>query len=153
MTTYVAATDALYGLVSNTWKTSVLPLLGADAELRFQGVEQHDRIPGDVFWARVSRQTIDASQSSLSACVTNIGKSRYTEYGLIFVQLFGPVADPESLYKLSRAAQILRNAFRAKEMSGQATIWFRRARINELPQEERFTRLNVVAEFEYDEIY
>lgn len=152
-TTYTQATADMFGLLKPVWDVQVTAALGltVPAELRWQGNEKEQSIPGDVFWGRISRQTLESEQTSLSTCVGTLGGRRYTEFGLIFVQLFGPISDGASQAKLGKVAELMRNALRRK--STPNVVWFRRASINELPQEKRFNRLNVVAEFNYDEVF
>ncbi len=152
-TTYTGATADMFGLLLPVWNVQVTAALGLSTPplLRWQGNEEQEIPPGDQYWGRVSRQTLESDQSSLSTCVGTLGGRRYTELGLIFIQLFGPISDGAGQNKLGKAAEPLRNALRRK--STPNTVWFRRASINELPQEKRWNRLNVVAEFTYDEVF
>ncbi len=149
-TTYRAATSDMFGVILTVWP-QLAAIVGYTPEVRWQDVAS-DQIPdGSKVWARVSRQTIDSPQTSLSTCVGEIGKLRYTEFGLVFVQLFAPAGESQSQDLLAQVAEVIRGSLRRK--STDNAVWFRNARINEIPPENRMLRANVVAEFNYDEIH
>lgn len=149
-TTYRAATSDMFALVLGTLPALAL-LLGYQPEIRWHDVPSSKQPTPDRLWMRVSRQTVDAGQSTLSTCVGEPGKVRYTEYGLVFVQLFAPAESDKMQDMLAQVAQEIRKVFRRKSTEGK--VWFRNARIREIPPEAKFLRMNVVAEFEYDEIF
>lgn len=148
--TYQTATDDMYGCITAAWKNSPFTFKGVDAELRINGIGDNHKMTGDVYWGRLSRRTVISRQATLSTCVGAPGQVRYMESGLLFVQLFGPRSDTQSPNIMAAMAQVLRNALRRKNTHNG--VWFRNARINELTEEEKFNRMNVVAEFHYDEI-
>ena len=149
--TYRVATDDMFGCVLAAWKTSPFTVRGNVAELLIAEIGEPRKIPGDIYWGRLSRQTINSTQKTLSNCVVNPGSVRYNEFGLIFIQLFGPRSDTQSKDKLAQQAEWMRNSLRRKNTGNG--VWFRGARINELKEEEKFNRTNVIAEFSYDEIF
>ena len=78
------------------------------------------------------------------------GQKRYTASGLVFAQIFSPRSASNGFEKGIALGEVAKKAFRGKTTPGK--IWFRNVRLNELEPEDSFYRLNVVAEFEYDEL-
>lgn len=149
-TNYSGATDQINQVFFDAWTANAAAVIGYVPEVRWQDVTEPDTPDGSKYWARVSIQTIDEPQTTFAVGVSGPDKRRYTAYGLVFVQLFGPKSDVTSSEKIKQLAEIAKNAYRGKATSGK--VWFRNVRINELGPEELFIRRNVVAEFEYDEI-
>jgi len=136
--------------------TSVDTLLGAFGPLviLWEGVENRAKPDGSKYWIRVSHNIVTSPQSTLSTCEGANGQKRYTTSGLTFLQLFAPMVDKEVARKALDLATIARNAFRGQQgHSSDDSVWFRNPRINNnLPIENDQYRLNVIAEFEYDEL-
>jgi len=151
MTNYEGARDEIYALLNTAWLAGAAAIVGYVPEIRWQGVTKETKIDESKFWARASMQSVDAEQASLSNCAGAIGQKHYTDFGLIFVQLFAPMAAQQATVKLGRLAMLARNVYRG--VSTDNKVWFRNARINTLPDELQFHRLNVVAEYEYDELH
>lgn len=146
MITYEEAIDEIFGIFNAAWFGDSAAVVGYVPEVRWPGVEEPEKPELSKFWARVSQQTVIEGQSSLR---NGDGGQRYTTDGLVFVQIFCPKSDSLGMTNGRKLAIIARNAFRGNATSGQ--VWFRNARINELPPEENWYRFNVVAEYEYDE--
>ncbi|WZB35692.1 tail terminator [Enterobacteria phage FtMidnight] len=149
MIDYDKASDEINALFFAAWKDKAPAIVGYVPEVRWFGVEDSDLPDGSKFWARVSKQTVMEEQTSLSTCVGEPGKRRYTASGLVFVQLFCPKSVDKACELGERLAVVARNAFRGKTTPGK--IWFRNVRINEIPPESLYFRFNIVAEFEYTE--
>jgi len=146
---YNEARDQMFALFEAAWQANAPAIATYEPEIRWQGRERQEVPASDQFWCRVSAQSVSETQSTLSDCVEEPGRKRYTSSGLIFVQLFGP-KEEEDYEKLEQLAIVARNAFRGKTTPGK--VWFRNARINTIPEEVDFYRLNAVAEYEYDEV-
>lgn len=146
-TDYVGATDAMNATVLAAWNAATSVILGAPPQkLFFQGIVKSgvsEAGAPDEYWGRVSYQTVD--QGSVGP-----GARRHAACGLVFVQMFFPVAATGSWRKGVQIANRVKNALAVRSSSG--TVWFRKPRINELTVDGAHHRLNVVAEFEYDEI-
>lgn len=144
--TYFDARDSLYAkLILNT--AEVIALVGYVPKIVYQGVESIDKLPTDEFWMRISQQTVLEEQATLSG---NDLKRRYTTDGLLFVQIFIPKTLPQNYAIGVKLAVFVKNLYRGKQT--EDCIWFRNVRIQELPAEDAWNRLNVVAEYQYDEI-
>lgn len=149
--TYRGARDEVYGLLTAAWDANKDAIFGGYAkEIRYAGVGDPSKPDGDCYWVWLSMQSIDSEQSTLSTCVGKPGQVRYTDFGLVFAQLFGPRSDTEGPGRLPQMSEILRNTLRRKNRGGH--VWFRAARIIPLSEEEKWLRENVVAEYNYDEI-
>ena len=146
MITYEEAIDEIFGIFNAAWLAESAAVAGYIPEVRWPGVEEPEKPDLAKFWARVSQQTVIEGQSSLR---NGDAGQRYTTDGLVFVQIFCPKSDSLGMTNGRKLAIIARNGFRGNATSGQ--VWFRNARINELPPEENWYRFNVVAEYEYDE--
>ena len=150
-TTYRAATDVMFGSLLAAWNTSPFTIGGVPADLYIAGIGQPQKVDGASYWGRLTRQTVTASQTTLSNSVVKPGSKRYTEIRLVFIQLFGPRSESTAPDLIAQQAEALRNVFRRS--NSQQEVWYRNARIRELPEEEKFYRTNVIAEFSYDEIF
>lgn len=147
-TTFKDATDEICGAFWQAWNAAeVSSLVGYVPDVRWPFVEEPEKPEASKYWARVSIQTVFEEQTALAG---SDSKRRYTASGLVFVQLFCPKSRSDAGEIGRKLAEIARNSFRGKSTPGN--VWFRNARINELSPENLFYRLNVVAEFEYDEI-
>lgn len=154
MLQYEQARDEMFALFKTAWDANSAAVVGYVPEVRWQGKEiatpnagKPDRTK---FWARVSIQSVLEQQATLSNCVVEPGKKKYESAGLIFVQVFGPKSVDNSYELLQQLAKVARNAYRGKTTPGN--VWFRNVRINTLNPEELFYRLNVVGEYEFNEI-
>lgn len=146
MISYEDAIDEMFEAFNVAWLANSAAVASYVPEVRWPGVEEPETPDASKFWVRVSQQTVSEEQSTLR---NDESVQRYTADGLLFVQLFCPKSDAESMAKGRKLAVIARNAFRGKTTSGK--VWFRNARINEIPPEDKFYRFNVVTEYEYDE--
>jgi hypothetical protein len=145
-TTYVEAIDQMFALFNTAFNAGAPSIVGYWPLIRWPGIGESATPDASKFWCRVSQQTVHEEQSTLRAD----NKRRYTADGLVFVQLFCPKSDIEAMEKGRLLAVLARDSFRGKTTSGK--VWFRNARINELPPEESAYRFNIIAEYEYDEI-
>lgn len=143
---YVDGRDQLFAQYQTVLPQTV-PIIGEQLITIYQGVEAPGKIPSNKFWARLSQQTVLESQATLRGGDL---KTRYTTDGLIFVQIFGAKDKPQNYEKLTKLAALIKTAFRGKQTDG--CIWFRNTRIQELPPEDAWFRLNVVSEYQYDEL-
>lgn len=142
--------DAIFAHFMERWTDGeVETLLGYDTEIRWVGVNA-PKPDNSKFWIRVSQQTVIEGQKTLSNCEGTPGKKRFGTQGLVFIQLFCPIADPRSMELGRKLAIIARSAFRGQSVSN---VTFRHARIQDgMAPEQELNRFNVVAEYEYDEL-
>ena len=130
------------------WQANAAGLIEYTPEIRFPRVVYKDAINPALHWGRMSLQTVMSNQAAF--CGYENGKKKYEESGIVIIQLFAPKDRVEAAEEQDKFAQIARAAFRGRNAPGK--VWFRRARINDIPDEKEMLRLNVVAEYEYNEI-
>lgn len=145
-TNYTDAIDSMFSLFKTEWDVFSLSLLGYAPDIRWPGVEEPEKPDCGKYFSRISQQTVNESQSTLA---DDSSIQRYTCDGLLFVQIFAPRSDSQSMENMRALAMSTKNVFRKHTDSGN--IWFRNSRIEELPPEENFYNFNVVAEYQYDE--
>jgi hypothetical protein len=145
--TYEEAIDDIFKTFKTAWDTSSASIVGYIPEVRWPGVEEPEVPDRSKYWVRISQQTIADEQKSFR----NGTCRSFETAGLVFVQLFLPRSDSKSMQLGKKLANLSRNAFRKRSVNGG--VWFRNSRIVEIPPEDAFFRLNVVAEYEYNENY
>jgi hypothetical protein len=144
-TDYSGAADQINGAAFAAWKLATFAVVGSVQKMFFQGVVKQGVAEvgaADEYWARVALQTVN--QGSIGP-----GSRRHCAVGLVFVQMFFPLSKPDAWPKGKQIATRVKNALSVRSSAG--TVWFRNPRINELAPDGDHHRLNVVAEFEYDE--
>lgn len=146
MISYEDAIDDIFAQINTEWIANTPDITGNIPTLYWQGVEEPNPESFSSYWGRVSQQTVLDEQAGFrnGSC----GQS-YTNEGLVFVQIFCPKSDAQSMEKGRKLAIVARDAYRGKSTSGK--VWFRKVTINEIPPEGNWYRFNVVAEYEYDE--
>lgn len=133
------------------WKADAPAVVGYIPEVRWPYKEVATIPSGSKYWVRFSSQNVFEEQTTLSSSCGLPGQKRFTASGLVFIQLFLPQSDAANGDKGRQLAMIARDAYRGKSTSGK--VWFRNARINDgIAPENSFNRLNVVAEFEHDDL-
>jgi hypothetical protein len=73
----------------------------------------------------------------------------FTTTGNLYAKLFIPQQLQNALAKGETLAKEIAKAYRAKRMVG--SVWYREVRIQELPMDKGAYRLNVIANYTYDE--
>jgi hypothetical protein len=143
---YEQANDEMVARVQDTWDAATALIVGDECPLYYPGIVEPDKPPVTLYWARMSRQTVREPQTTLR----NGDDKRYTSYGLIFIQLFAPMTDATAAEKLRLLSELVRNGFRAGPTPSE--VKFENMRINELNNDGKSLRCNVVTEYNYDEI-
>jgi hypothetical protein len=139
MVDYIEATNEICRRFDNYWQANAADIVGYTPAIRMPRIVYPTPENPAVHWGRLSIQSVMASQAK-----------KYQESGLVFIQLFGPRNEVEAAEQQDRLAQIARAAFRGISLPGK--VWFRNARINNVPDESEMLRLNVVADYYYNEI-
>lgn len=146
-TDYLTAQDAIFGRFNAEWAANTTAIVGYVPQVYWHGKVEVTKPPGDRHFVRVSVQTVSERQATLAYAG---GTKRYRTDGLVLVQLFAPINSAPAWRQCQRLAVLAKNAYRGQTASGN--IWFRNVRINELLPEVAYHRINVVAEYEFDEI-
>lgn len=138
-------------LFNTAWQANAGSIFGYVPAIEWFGKETKDKVDRTKVWARFSTQNVTEEQATLSACVDEPFVRRWNGSGLIFVQLFLPKTVANAVIQGRKLAKVARNAYRGKKTDGGVT--FHNVRINDsLAPEEQFYRINVVAEYDYDEL-
>ena len=115
-------------------------------DVEWPGVDSGDSRDPDEPWARITVSHIDSAQTTLGG----LNNRRFTRQGIVAVQMFSPLVDGGGLTFAEQSAIISRDAF---EGVGTASgIWFRNTRIKEIGPDATWYQINVIAEFQYDEL-
>lgn len=151
MIDYVSGENEIRKFVYSHWVDRSEEIVSYVPEMRFQGIEENDPPGVPTFWARLSVMSLTDQQATLSTCSVVAYTRRYRDNGRVVVQLFGPRTGPDVSEKLKRLAELVQNRLRGGKTEND--IWFRNARIDaNLSPESLFQRINVVCEYERDEI-
>lgn len=147
MITQAQARNEIFALFKAAWDSGTPVITSYIPKIEYQGVQPASIPDTTKHWCRISIQNVSEGQASLS---NSVGKQKFTAYGLIFVQIFSPRSENNGFQKGLLLGQVGKKAFRGKKTVGG--IWFRNVRLAELDPEDSFHRLNVIAEYEYDEL-
>ena len=148
--TYDQAVDEMFALFRTAWNANTAAIVGTVPEVRWQGVESKVVPIVDGYWCRISTQNLGEKQTTFKSAIAQDTNRRYTSKGLLFVQIFCPMSDSDSMSKGRQLGEVAKKAFRGK--ATPAAVWFRNARVNDLPPEDDMYRFNMVVEYEYDDI-
>lgn len=92
-------------------------------------------------WARFTIRHADGGNASIS-------NYHFRRKGTVFVQLFAPTG--EGLSRLDQMGMVALAAFEGRATPGG--VWFREVRLREIGVDGNWQQVNVLADFEYDEI-
>lgn len=143
------AIDEMYAAVWIAWQNETVAVTSYVPEMRWQGKEQPEKPSGNSkFWARTSYQVLQDKQATLSNCVGEPFKKRYTTKGLILVD----ISSPKGLNNEQKGlllAEVVKKALRKPTPNGVTLL---NARVMPmLPKDDCYRHL-AIANFEYDEI-
>lgn len=153
--TYDVANDAMKSIVDSAWTNGAAAIIASATVsyipvLYFQGIEPQIGPNSDQYWARWSRQSISAHQTTLR---DGVNGKRYSDEGLIFVQVYAPMEIATASQKGEQLAMLIRESMRSLGSANNPhAIVFTNLRINELAPDNKSYRWNVVAEYKYDDI-
>lgn len=139
------AKNEILAAVTDGWNNALPTIVGTNHELRYWGKKYQNAVAVTKYWGRVSIQTVSEDQDTLRNDV-----KRYRSNGIMILQLFGPVDDNQVGPKMDQISDALRNVFRS--CTAADNVQFARARIvDNIDPEPAWLRVNVVAEFEYNQ--
>lgn len=146
-TTYHAVIDEMFAQIKGVFDGFATTLLTYAPDVRWPGAAGPVKPIPDRLWVRVSMQIVTDSQASLS----NVNDKRFFwTNGLVFVQLFCPRNMGASLDNGRLIAEALQNVLRKSSTSGE--IWYRNAKIVELPETVDNYPITVSAQLMYKTI-
>jgi hypothetical protein len=147
------ATNEINQMFLDFWnsETSLEVELGYMPSIRWYGNDEGYKPDASKFWIWHSTQSVFEEQATLNTCTGKPGEKRYNCAGLVIVQIFCPKSETNAKYKGAAIAQVCKNAYRGKHSPNK--IWFRNVRILDISDETLYYRFNVIAEYEYDELF
>lgn len=142
-----AAHDEILTLFRTAWEAYAPGVNGGTApRVEWPGMDSGSPPPANVSWARIRVREAISRQTTLAPA----GQRRFTRPGIVTVEVYVPIAGSRGLSLLQQLAIIARNAF---EGVGTASgLWFRGTRILDVGADRSWNRMNVTAEFQYDEM-
>ena len=142
----IDARDEMFRLFNDAW-TAVPLVAELEVETRWQGKEKGD-IPAGYF-IRVSKTTVGSNSGGFLQNGDGPSDQVYDTFGNIFVQVFAPMDAEDAFRKGELLAIAARDIFRGVETISGA--WFRKARYEELQNDGKHYRFNVIVEYEFSE--
>jgi len=135
--TYAQAVDDILGVFKAAWDPTSHTALYTNVK---------GEVPsGEDPWARVNLQHTGGNQASLTG---GLGTTRWARMGFLAVQIFVPIG--EGLSEAHALAKIISDAFEGASTANG--VWFRNVRVNEVGPDGDWYQVNVVVDFEYDEV-
>lgn len=150
VTTFPIAVRQMNSQFNTAWLAQSAAIAGYVPEIRWDGFEVPTPPDGTKFWVLHSVQNVKELQTTLSNNVATPGAKRYTSLGLVIMQFYMPKNVANAKDTGRNLAMIAKNAYRGKNTT--TGIWFRNTRIVDLPTFEDWYRLNVISEYQYDEL-
>lgn len=151
MTDYLTGLNEIREFIYTRWQAQSAVYAGYIPEMRFQGVEKETTPDKTKYWARLTVQSLIDQQATLSTESVTSYTRRYRDNGRIVLQLFGPRYGSNTNAILLELAMLVQNRLRGTKT--QSGIWFRDAQVDaSLAPEELFQRVNVICNYERDEI-
>src|SRR5574343_622052 len=138
----MTARDDVFSLFQTYWNTETPAHNGGSpVPIEWQGVDSGAPPVADSPWARISMNHNTGQQTTLGG----VGSRRFTQRGLILLQVFSPVGG----FSIGENLAIIgKDAFQGK--STTSGVWFRNVRVQEIGFDGTWNQIMVVAEFEYD---
>ena len=137
-TTYNKAVDSIQKLFKEAWKAG-----GSLGEVVYENVPSPKL--GEIY-ARFFIRHFTGGQSTLSG---ELGRRQFTRSGVITVQVFVPFGK-DGLSEGYRIGRLVAEAYEGE--STDDGVWFRNVRINEVGPSDKWFQINVLADFQYDEV-
>lgn len=133
---YAEAVDAICGVLKAAWP--------AQYPVKYDDVSVGAVPTADTPWARLTIAHSEGGQASLGNAE---GKRRFRRRGTITINVFGLPGRGLSYH--GTLATLVRDAYEGTAVGG---LWFKNVRINEIGPDGHWYLVNVLADFEYDEI-
>lgn len=149
MTTYLEAIDDTFKLIDDEMIAVGPAIVGYVPDRFWQNVEKPELQDAERYWINSIFQLNIEGQDALS--VGNSGERLYRSQGLVFIAVYGPKIDPEAILKVQNLAIALRDRFRLTARSANGVL-YRNAQINTLPPESEWIKLQIMLEFDYEEV-
>lgn len=119
-------------------------------EIRWENVSTDEENDHSRHWLRFRSYVTDTKETGMRTGTELGRKARYTEYGIIVVQMFFAKAALAG-NQIRELSVIARDIYRPRNLLN-SPVWYRNAAIDNLQPEERYFRSNIVANYQFDEI-
>lgn len=143
------ARDEILALFKTAWdagaESSGIAVIYPDDGTQPPDAQETGKAGSPTPWARVSLIHAAGGTASLTG---GLGIHKETSEGFLQCEIY--VAPAQGLRQADRLAKIVKNAFRGQTTAGGAT--FRNVRHQEIGRDGAWVRMDVLVEFEYDEI-
>ena len=148
----ISALDEIYELTKQSVIAGAV-LAGIPANsyvLRFYGRDEVKPPDASKFVIEVSNVISTEQQTSLGTVRTSrADKARlFTSRGTVYARILAPKSGSNNYRRAQMLAEAVRNGYRPAQASA---VWYRNARVQELPLEQSSYRFNVMADFSFDE--
>jgi hypothetical protein len=141
----VASTEAAVNSILTRLKTAWDAQGGVIPDMQYYN--SHDDAPsGAVSWARAQIVHVDSREATLA---NDVGNRRFRRVGQLIVEIYTPAG--AGLTEPYDRAKVVQDAFEGVR-TGSDGIRYSQVRINEVGIQQSWFMLNVLAEFEYDEL-
>jgi len=149
MTTYLEALDDTFKLIDDELIAVGPGIVGYVPDRFWQSVEKPELQDAGRYWINAIFQLNTEGQDAFS--VGTSGVRLYRSQGMVFVAIYGPKVDPQAILKVQNLAIALRDRFRLSATSSNGVL-YRNAQINTLPPESEWIKLQIMLEFDYEEV-
>lgn len=149
--TYVQADDDINAMVTAAITAGAPAIVGYVLDIRYAGVVNNVVPDATKHWARVNIHTVLSKQTAFVGDTPSKTSRQHTTKGVLIIQLFSPLMGQTANRDQSLLAQMLLVALRNAETANG--VWYRDVTINELTDDDKSGRRNVVANFEYDTLH
>ena len=143
--TYTAAIDLMFGRSKAAIDANKSIVGNPDPVVRYIGRDEETVPPAGRYLVEVQSFGSGNRQSGFG-----VTKLMYTATGTLYLRIFAPQAGANNYRKGQLFADALKNSFRGKLITG--AVWYRNARVQELPPEKGAYRFNVLVDYTYDEL-
>lgn len=128
------ARDEMLAVLKAAWDATAVPSNMSYPDKPFEP-------PDNEAWGRVTIRHANGQQRTFSAAMRQL---RYARTGTLWVQVFAPAGDGNvTAYGL---AETVVNAYQG----ARGTVWYRNVRMREQGADGAFSRVDVLADFTYD---
>lgn len=132
-------------------------IIGDPVEIRYQGVlhaiagQPLKAVDPSKYWVRFSMRGVMSRPSAFVLSEEPVpSQMEFETNGLVFVQVFAPMIEVNGFAQGLLLAELAQDIFRRTETA--SGVVFNNVRINELDDDTKSYRWNVIAEYEFSEV-
>lgn len=151
------ARDESARLFTQRFAAPAAAIVGGAVEIRYQGVtvrpggQPLKPIDPSKYWVRFSMRGVMSRPSAfVMADEPEASQLEFETNGLAFVQVFAPMSEVNGFAQGLLLAELAQDIFRRTETA--SGVVFNNVRINELDDDTKSYRWNVIAEYEFSEV-